>query len=149
MIKLANNQKDLEKIYRLRYEVLRKPWGQSFESVKDNLDEVSFNAFAEINDECEACGRLDIIDEQTAQIRYMAVHPDYRGKQWGSSILVYLEGIAKQKGISKIFLHARENSTAFYLKNGYKIIAPSYLLFGVIQHYRMEKEIKSFSSQLF
>lgn len=141
MIKLANNQEDLEKIFQLRYEVLRKPWGQSFESSKDDWDAVSFNAFVEENGKCVACGRLDIIDEQTAQIRYMAVHPHFRGKQLGTRILEYLENIAKQKGLKKIFLHARENAVAFYLKSGYTLIAASYLLFDAIQHYKMEKKI--------
>lgn len=139
MIKLANNQEDLEKIFQLRYEVLRKPWGQPFESSKDDLDAVSFNAFVEENGVCVACGRLDIIDEQTAQVRYMAVHPDFRGKKLGQKILIYLEQMAKEKGIKKIFLHARENAVSFYEQNGYKIIRPSHVLFQSIQHYLMEK----------
>lgn len=140
MIKTAQNTDDLQKIFQLRYDVLRKPWNQSFESAHDELDGVSLNVFIEENEKCIACGRLDYIDNETGQIRYMAVHPDYRGKQLGKTILIYLETAARQRGLKKIFLHARENAVAFYLKNGYTLIAASYLLFDTIQHYRMEKK---------
>ncbi|GAB4201674.1 MAG: hypothetical protein Fur0023_06470 [Bacteroidia bacterium] len=139
MIKFASSREELEKIFQLRYEVLRKPWGQPFESSKDDLDEISFNAFMEKNGMCVACGRLDIIDEQTAQIRYMAVHPQFRGKKFGQNILRYLEQTAKENGLKKIFLHARENAVSFYEQNGYRVIRPSHVLFQSIQHYLMEK----------
>jgi N-acetylglutamate synthase-like GNAT family acetyltransferase len=139
MIKLATTKEELEKIFQLRYEVLRKPWNQPYESSFDELDKISYNAFIEESSVCVACGRLDILNNTTAQIRYMAVKPEYRGKHYGQQILVYLEKLAKDKGIQKILLHARENAVDFYLKNNYKIIQPSHLLFNAIQHYLMEK----------
>ncbi|HPQ08701.1 MAG TPA: GNAT family N-acetyltransferase [Bacteroidia bacterium] len=141
MIKLATTKEELEKIFQLRYEVLRKPWNQTYESSFDELDKISYNAFIEESSICIACGRLDILNSTTAQIRYMAVKPEYRGKHYGQQVLVYLEKLAKEKGIQKIILHARENAVDFYLKNNYKIIQPSHLLFNTIQHYLMEKTL--------
>jgi predicted GNAT family N-acyltransferase len=139
MIKLATTKEELEKIFQLRYEVLRQPWNQPYESSFDELDRVSYNAFIEESSICVACGRLDILNSTTAQIRYMAVKREYRGKHYGQQVLVYLEKLAKEKSIQKIILHARENAVDFYLKNNYKIIQPSHLLFNKIQHYLMEK----------
>ncbi|MCX7729263.1 MAG: GNAT family N-acetyltransferase [Bacteroidia bacterium] len=141
MIKIASSKQDLEKIFQLRYEVLRKPWGQTLESAKDELDGISLNAFIEENNMCIACGRLDFIDKETGQIRYMAVHPDYRNNQLGKKIFLFLEERAREKGLKKIFLHARENALSFYLSNGCQLVGHSYVLFNAIQHYLMEKEI--------
>lgn len=142
MIKVADHPSDLEKIFQLRYEVLRKPWNQPYTSAIDDLDKVSTNVFIEENNSCIACGRLDIIEVGIGQIRYMAVHPDHRNKKLGYQILNYLEELAKAKGVQKIILHARENAVSFYLKNGYTLMEKSHVLFGVIQHYLMEKSLK-------
>ncbi|GAB4447299.1 MAG: hypothetical protein OHK0036_01370 [Bacteroidia bacterium] len=141
IIKIAKEKSELEKIFQLRYEVLRKPWNQPFESSFDEKDELSLNAYIEEKNICVACGRLDIIDNTTGQIRYMAVHPEYRNQQLGKRILEYLEKQAIDKGIQTIILHARENALSFYLQNKYKLVKKSYLLFDVIQHYLMEKNL--------
>lgn len=147
-VKIAQNEQDLQKIFDLRYEVLRKPWKQVYDTSFDELDKVSINAFIEYNDICIACGRLDILQENTAQIRYMAVHPDFKGQGLGQLILNTLEEMAISKGIEKIILHARENALGFYLKQNYKLIKPSHVLFDTIQHYLMEKKIKNCSKDI-
>lgn len=141
VVRLAQSDEDLQKIFQLRYEVLRKPWNQSFESSFDEKDKFSTNVFIEKDNQCIACGRLDILNTSTAQIRYMAVHLDYRGMGLGSKILSKLEELAKEKGISKIILHARENALDFYLLHSYQIVRPSQVLFNNIQHYLMEKTL--------
>lgn len=141
MIKIAETPQELEKIFQLRYEVLRKPWNQPFERAIDEKDTIALNAYIEEDNICIACGRLDILNTSSAQIRYMAVHPNYRSKKLGQEIIQYLEQVAKEKSIRKIILHARENAVHFYLKNGYKIIQSSYKLFDTIQHYLMEKDL--------
>lgn len=141
IIKIAKDNSDLEKIFQLRYEVLRKPWNQPFESSFDEKDAISLSAYIEEKNICIACGRLDILDNTTAQIRYMTVHPEYRNQQLGKRILEFLEKQAMDKKINKIILHARENALNFYLKQHYILVEKSYLLFGSIQHYLMEKNL--------
>ncbi len=139
MIKIATQSSELEKIFQLRYEVLRKPWNQPYHSAMDELDKSSTNVFIEKNGLCIACGRLDIISSDISQIRYMAVHPKYQGQNYGKQVLLYLESIAQSKNIKKIILHARENALPFYLKNNYILVKKSHILFDSIQHYLMEK----------
>jgi tRNA-dihydrouridine synthase len=57
------------------------------------------------------------------------------------------ERVACERGDTKIILHAREVALNFYTKLDYKLIEKSHLLFGEIQHYLMEKELK-FNSNL-
>lgn len=136
-------KQDFEKYYQLRYDVLRKPWNQPEGSEKDESDGDSIHAFIKNeNGEVVAIGRLHFNNPREAQVRYMAVHPDYRGKNTGGEILNYLEQKAKEKGAEKIVLQARELAVNFYIRNGYLVVEKTFLLFNSIQHYLMEKSLK-------
>lgn len=134
-------KEDFEKYYQLRYEALRKPWGQPAGSETDPDDHKSIHAIVIYKDQAVAVCRLQFNDSTQGQIRYMGVDENYRGYGVGAAILQWLENIAKKKGASHIILHARENAVGFYEKQGYKQLAKSYLLFGKIQHFLMEKKI--------
>lgn len=132
---------DFETYYQLRYQVLRKPWNQPQGSELDDTESTSIHAFIKHNDVAIACARLLFIDDGTAQVRSMAVHPTYQQKGLGKLVLTYLEDVAQKNNRLKIILHARENALKFYEKCGYNKKEKSYLLFGEIQHYLMEKKL--------
>lgn len=138
-VKIASNDGEIESIIQLRYEVLRAPWGQPKETATDDLEKTSINSYIEINSEVIACGRLQENDGKVGQVRFMAVARNYQGKGLGEKILKQLEIVAKEKQLAKIELQARENAVKFYEKNGYTIVQSSFLLWGQIQHYLMQK----------
>jgi len=59
----------------------------------------------------------------------------------GRELIVALEAQAKASGHKRTVLDARKAAVDFYQKTGYKITEKSYLLFDVIQHYRMVKKL--------
>lgn len=133
---------ELDRYYQLRWEVLRRDWNRPKGSEKDDGEEGAIHAMiVDKNDKAIAVCRLQIPDKAMGQIRSMGVKAEHRGKGYGAIIISYLEHSAKQSGLSKIFLDARENAVAFYEQMGYKITEKSYLLFGEIQHWRMEKSL--------
>jgi N-acetylglutamate synthase-like GNAT family acetyltransferase len=132
----------LKQIIDLRYEVLRKPWQQPYDTSTDGLEENAYNALLE--DEpgiVLACGRLQVNTNITGQIRYMAVKDGNRGKGLGQMILNALEKKAAEIGLKEIELQSRENAVEFYKKNGYHVVEKSFVLWGIIQHYLMRKTI--------
>ena len=135
------NEEELKKYYDLRYEILRKPWNQPEHSTKDEWEDNSIHVLM-LNDKEEAIatGRLQLNNEAEGQIRSMAVRRDVQGQGLGSAIVNYIEQKVIEKKLTCIILDARENAVAFYEKHGYHIIGDSYLLFGVIKHYRMKKD---------
>ena len=136
---------EFRKYYNLRFEILRKPWGQSVGSERDKEDETSIHRLI-IDDSTEetlAIGRLQFNSIDEAQIRYMAVADGYQGQGLGSKILGALEKIALEQGVRWIILQARGNAVQFYKNNGYEIVKKSYILFGEIQHWLMRKECES------
>ena len=66
---------------------------------------------------------------------------EYQGNGIGSLLIDHLEKIALEKKIKRITLDSRENAVQFYIRNGYKVIEPSYLLFGLIKHFKMQKDL--------
>lgn len=133
---------EIESYYKLRFEVLRKPWGQDENTVRDEWEDQSLHVLM-IDDKGNAIatGRLQFNTDNEGQIRSMAVSESYRGQGLGTKILKFLEIKAKEKNFSKIVLDARDLAVEFYIKNGYTIDGPSYTLFDVIPHFQMIKNI--------
>ncbi|MFM8431906.1 MAG: GNAT family N-acetyltransferase [Bacteroidota bacterium] len=136
------SESEFETYYRIRFEVLRKPWGQNFDSTSDETDETSYHLLVldEFGDGV-AAGRIQFNSEIEAQIRSMAVMPQVRGCGIGSLLIKELEKVAREKGMKQMVLDSREGAVEFYLLHGYEITGDSYLLFGVIPHKAMKKTL--------
>lgn len=140
-VEICNSEKTLDAIVDLRYLVLRKPWNKPKETVTDDLEVNSINAFIQNNNTMIACGRLQNNGEGIGQIRYMAIDPNYQGQGLGKLILKKLEDEAKKTELKTIELQARENAVEFYKACGYALKEKSFLLWDIIQHYLMTKSI--------
>lgn len=137
-----SSEEEWRDYYGIRYAVLRKPWGQSMDSTKDEFEDNSFHLLLTDHEGKSAgAGRLQYNSPMQGQIRSMAIREDLRGSGWGSRILERLEQEALSKGCTEIILDAREGAVQFYLNAGYEITGDSYLLFGIIPHKAMRKEL--------
>jgi predicted GNAT family N-acyltransferase len=133
-------EKEIQQYYNLRYEILRKPWNQPRQSTKDEWEDQSIHILMlDDNDDAIACGRLQLNSKEEGQIRSMSVKTDMQGQGLGKKIIEWIESKAKELQMKRIILDARENAVKFYESCGYKVIGDSYLLFGIIKHYKMEK----------
>lgn len=141
-VKRAQSKEELEAILKLRYEVLRKPWHQPASTATDELENSSLNAFiADEKGNVVACGRLQENENKTGQIRFMAVSALRQGEGLGKKIVDFLEHSAREMRLNRIELQARENAVKFYESCGYTIKEKSFLLWGQIQHFLMEKTL--------
>ena len=66
-------------------------------------------------------------------------------KGYGSLLLAALEQAAGELKLDTIRLQARENAVPFYLRHGYQLQEKTFLLFGEIQHYLMNKQLDGVS----
>jgi GNAT superfamily N-acetyltransferase len=139
-IKQPETAKDFAQYYDLRWRVLRAPWQLPPGSEKDKLEDSCYHIMAcsEAGDVI-GVGRLQFNSDNEAQIRYMAVDPEYVGIGVGSKIVAALETIALENGRKDVILDAREPAVGFYEKLGYTVTEKTYLLFNCIQHFRMQK----------
>lgn len=141
IVRQAHTEPEFQAILQLRYKILRQPWSQPIDTATDALEHSSVNAYIEKDGLAIACGRLQENEGKTGQVRFMAVDSAWQGKGLGKDILFFLEEKAKELTLVKIELQARENAVKFYESCGYKIKETSFLLWGQIQHYLMEKQL--------
>ncbi|MEJ8757839.1 GNAT family N-acetyltransferase [Pontibacter sp. H259] len=134
--------KEFEQYYHLRYITLRQPWGQPEGSERAPDDNTAIHAML-LTDTGEAIGvcRMHLQTAQEAQLRFMGIHENYQGKGLGKQLIDYLEAKARSMGAEYMVLQAREKAVSFYERHGYKVVEKTHLLFGSIQHYKMEKQL--------
>src|SRR3954463_9888643 len=135
-----SSEADWSGYFDLRWRVLRQPWDQPRGSERDPEDSSAYHLMVRRPlGTVVAVGRLHFNSKDQAQVRYMAVDPDCRGKGLGGRVLSGLEAHAQVKGASEIVLNAREAAIPFYIRYGYEVIGPFDTLFGSVNHVRMRK----------
>lgn len=131
-----------QRYYQLRWQMLRAPWQQPPGSERDELEQQAYHLMLlSPQGEIAAIGRLHQIDQNGAQVRYMAVAAEYQGQGAGSRILAALELQAVKWGCSYIRLNARDTALAFYQQNGYRQLSLAPELYG-IAHFVMHKDVR-------
>ena len=122
--------------------MLRKPWNQPLGSEKDAHEETSIHIMAcdEKNTVLGVC-RLQLNSSTEAQLRFMGVKENTQGLGIGKKLISYAEQKAKQQGVTKLILQAREIAVEFYKKCGYSIVEKSFLMWDEIQHSLMDKKL--------
>ena len=140
-IRTPQNNNEWKAYYKLRYEVLRKPLKQPEGSEKNDGDKtgVHFALFEKGN--IKAIGRLDWVDEKTSQPRFVAVDPSEQGKGFGKIIMTEIEEYSLKHKRHHIVLKARDYAIPFYESLNYKVTGKAHLLFGILQHFTMEKKL--------
>ena len=128
--------------YDLRYRVLREPLHQPLGSEKNDGDETGIHFGLYEENELKAIARLDEVDMDTGQTRFVAVELGEQRKGYGKLIMYAVEQESIEKEYKKMILHARDYAVDFYLDLGYTLLEPSYKLFDVLQHFLMEKELR-------
>ena len=134
------SEEEFSRYFELRWALLRKPWGQPRGSERDEHEARSYHVMAcTESGEPIAVARLHFNSTDEAQIRFMAVSGSQQGRGIGKAMLESLENHARQRGVSRVILHARDPSVGFYARAGYESLGSSHTLWGVIPHVLMRK----------
>ena len=137
---IEHGSNEYRQMVQMRYLILRAPLGLTFsdEELAKEQDNLLIGAFDE--DVMLGCCMLVKKDRGTIQLRQMAVNNNLQGKGIGASIIAFVESISRDKGYSKVMMHARDTAVGFYEKCGYKIKGEQFLELN-IPHHVMEKHI--------
>lgn len=145
-IRVPQNKKEFEEMYCLRWRILREPWKQPKGSERDEKDKFSskntVHIIATWNKSIVGTIRLHKNTEDEGQLRYLAVDEDFRNRGIGNSLIVHSEKRARELGYKRLILNARKTATKFFLVLGYEIMGEGPLIFDVIEHYVMKKELR-------
>lgn len=139
VIRAPKTDQEWEAYYNLRYKILRAPLNQPLGSERSDGD-LTGQHFALFHEgTIRAIARLDQAEEGVSQVRFVAVDDTIQGKGFGRIIMEAAEKASIEQGNQKMVLQARDYALDFYLRLGYTLLEKSHLLFGVLQHYKMEK----------
>lgn len=135
----------LEQYYDLRWRVLREPFQRPRGSEQDEYDQVGQHRMV-VNaaGEAVAVGRVHFNSPEEAQIRFMAVAPEYRGEGHGVAIIYALELAARNEGAQHVVINSRDNTIGFYKKCGYYIVEEGNTVNNPMAEHQLRK---SFSEQ--
>lgn len=138
-IKTPQTAQEWEAYYDLRYRILRAPLNQLRGSERNEGDATGIHLALFEDETLIAVARLDKLDHNVFQARWVAVENNQQGKGFGKLIMEAMEAKVKALGGKSIMLQSRDYAVDFYLKLGYTFIAPSFKLFDVLQHFEMKK----------
>lgn len=140
-IRTPETDQEWEAYYDLRYRILRAPLNQLRGSERNEGDVTGIHFALYEHHSLIAVARLDKLDHNVFQARWVAVENNQQGKGYGKLIMEAMEAKVNALGGKSIMLQARDYAVDFYLKLGYTVIAPSFKLFDVLQHFEMKKEL--------
>jgi N-acetylglutamate synthase-like GNAT family acetyltransferase len=140
---IDHGTREYKQMVHLRNEVLRKPLHLTFEAGELDMEknDVLIGAFDE--DKILGCCLLTRVDKDCVRLRQMAVQNNLQGKGIGAAMMNFAENVARDKGYSRLIMHARKTATGFYEKLGYKITGEEFLEIS-LPHYVMEKKLRGF-----
>jgi predicted GNAT family N-acyltransferase len=140
-IKTPETAQEWEAYYDLRYRILRAPLNQLRGSERNEGDATGIHFALYEHESLIAVARLDKLNHNVFQARWVAVENNQQGKGFGKLIMEAMEAKVVASGGKSIMLQSRDYAVDFYLKLGYTVIAPSFKLFDVLQHFEMNKEL--------
>lgn len=118
---------DLEAMFSLRRRVFVVEQQVPEDLERDELDAVSDHAVHLIVGQVVATGRL--LPDGT--IGRMAVAPEHRGNGLGAAVLSRLEDRARERGLSRVELHAQAHALGFYERSGWVAFGEPYEEAGI------------------
>ncbi|MEC5343264.1 fatty acid biosynthesis protein FabY [Brenneria populi] len=144
-LRVPQTAEELDAYYQFRWEMLRKPLRQPLGSERDAYDALAHHqTVVDEQGRLVAIGRLSINADNEASIRFLAVHPDVRGKGLGTLLAIALESVARQEGVKRVVCSAREDAMEFFAKLGFvnqgEITAPQTT---PIRHFLMIKPVET------
>lgn len=142
----VQTEEQLERCLDIRKEVFVKEQQVPVDLEIDNYDKLGpdvYHVLIEMDGEYAATGRLIYYQDTSAKLQRIAVHKGFRTKGVGTILLLALEELARELGLSQSVLDAQCQAEGFYAKLGYETISTEPFDDAGIPHVRMVKSLKS------
>ena len=138
--KIATTPEELKDMFALRIEVFVQEQGVPPELELDEFDRSAIHIALIHDGKVVGCGRI-IMTSDHAHIGRVAVKKSYRNQGAGKQLMLAMIDKAKEKGASKIILHAQIQVIPFYESLGFCGHGDLFLDAG-IKHRELEMKLK-------
>ncbi|MCE3283736.1 MAG: acetyltransferase, family [Chitinophagaceae bacterium] len=137
---IDHGSKEYKAMVEMRRAILRKPLGIDFDQAELDREHEDILIGCFEDEKLEGCCLLTKVDNNTVRLRQMAVLSGLQGKGFGRVLMQFAENLARDRGYTKITMHARKTAVGFYQKQGYRVVGDEFQEIS-IPHYIMEKDI--------
>lgn len=140
VVEINTSSPEYKEVFDLREEILRKPIGLSLHNEDLSRDHTDIILAGRHEGRVVACLMLHNLGDGVLQLRQMAVYPEYQGRGAGRALVKAAEELARERGYTKMILHARKTALGFYASMHYTMHGEEFMEVG-IPHYHMEKAL--------
>ncbi len=130
----------------LRDLVLRRPLGMSIKQDRLDGEDLAIHLCALYADKMVGVLLLKQVNQDTVQMKQVAVDEALRGQQVGRRLVAYAEQVAIEEGYQHMMLHARQVAIPFYEKLAYEAYGEPFTEVG-IPHRMMRKQLVHIDTQ--
>ncbi len=130
----------------LRDLVLRRPLGMSIKQDRLDGEDQAIHLCALYADKMVGVLLLKQVNQDTVQMKQVAVDEALRGQQVGRRLVAYAEQVAIDEGYQHMMLHARQVAISFYEKLAYETYGEPFTEVG-IPHRMMRKQLVHIDTQ--
>ncbi|MCK8486083.1 GNAT family N-acetyltransferase [Paenibacillus sp. MBLB2552] len=142
----VENEEQLQRCLDIRKEVFVEEQKVPIDLEIDEYDKIGpdvHHVLIEMEGAYAATGRLIYYKDNAAKMQRIAVRQEFRSKGVGKILLLALEELARELGLTKSVLDAQCHAEGFYAKLGYETISTEPFDDAGIPHVRMIKPLKS------
>ncbi|WP_068785047.1 GNAT family N-acetyltransferase [Paenibacillus phocaensis] len=142
----VEHEEQLHKCLDIRKEVFVEEQKVPIDLEIDEHDQIGpdvHHVLIELEGAYAATGRLIYYKDNAAKMQRIAVRQEFRSKGVGKILLLALEELARELGLTKSVLDAQCQAEGFYAKLGYETISTEPFDDAGIPHVRMVKPLKS------
>jgi len=140
--KKITNEEELNQAFEIRKEVFVKEQGVPLSDEFDEYDHLHGRCehlLVYYNDQAVGTSRIRTVDEY-GKLERICLLKDFRSLGLGKVIVLALEEIAKEQGLSKVKLHGQTHAEGFYQNLGYQTASAVFMEDG-IPHVLMTKSL--------
>lgn len=140
----VNNETQLKECLDIRKEVFVVEQKVPMDLEIDEYDVIGdqvHHVLIEVEGEPAATGRLIYYVDNAAKMQRIAVRKEYRSQGIGKVLLLGMEALARELGLTKSVLDAQCQAEPFYKKSGYETISTEPFDDAGIPHVRMTKPL--------
>ncbi|WP_410768124.1 GNAT family N-acetyltransferase [Fontibacillus sp. BL9] len=142
----VKTEQQLEQCLDIRKEVFVEEQKVPLELEIDEFDRISpevHHVLVEVDGAFAATGRLTYYKDNAAKMQRIAVRKNFRSLGMGKILLIALEELGRELGLTQSVLDAQCQAEGFYRKLGYETISTEPFDDAGIPHVRMVKPLKS------
>ena len=128
LVKTTNQDEQFVALARQLDAELRQRYGQQQDlyTPHNRLDLIDTALLGVVDGQAVACGCFKWLDPQSAEVKRMYVHPEWRRRGYSTQLLIALEAWARELGVQRLLLETglgQPEASALYHKLGFTPIA--------------------------